>query len=134
MQPKPAEFQEAFDSAVAKYGLDVWLRLHPRERTAAIYAEMRRIDAERFGTLEFEPSARPPRFRPMAEPGAADRRPAADNAVPGNAIPDRAVPDRTVPDRAVPDRAIPGRAVPGRAVPGRAIPERVACDRLFGNR
>jgi hypothetical protein len=41
-----ATFAESLESAVTKCGTDNWLQLKPAEQAAAIYREMRRLDAE----------------------------------------------------------------------------------------
>jgi hypothetical protein len=40
------DFLRAFEAAKAKYLPEVWFGIDPSERAAAIYAELRRIDAE----------------------------------------------------------------------------------------
>ncbi len=39
-------FQQAFESVILRYSPETWQMLTPREHTAAIYREMRRMDAE----------------------------------------------------------------------------------------
>ena len=40
-------FQEAYDRVRKRFTTEAWLALDPRQITDIIYAEMRRIDAER---------------------------------------------------------------------------------------
>jgi hypothetical protein len=40
-------FQEAYDRVRERFTTEAWLTLDPRQITQIIYAEMRRIDAER---------------------------------------------------------------------------------------
>ena len=56
-----ASFGEAYDQAVRRFG-DAWFTLPLTDRTAAIYREMRSLDAERFGVQPFDPR----RMQPFA--------------------------------------------------------------------
>jgi hypothetical protein len=55
-------FQLAAKRARHSYPLDVWISLRPREQTAAIYRELRRIDAEQ-AAAKLTPRRRPERVK-----------------------------------------------------------------------
>jgi len=42
----PDRFQIAAERAASPYSADVWLTLSPSERAAAIYRELRKLDAD----------------------------------------------------------------------------------------
>jgi hypothetical protein len=45
-------FQIAAERAASSYPTEVWLTLGPSERAAAIYRELRKLDAESIGESE----------------------------------------------------------------------------------
>ena len=47
-------FRQAIEAAKRLFPEGIWVRLSPGEQTAAIYREMRRIDAERAASSESE--------------------------------------------------------------------------------
>jgi hypothetical protein len=71
-RPAPAqnapsdEFQRAAAEAEAKAGKRAWFEMSPSEQTRAIYAQLRRIDADRAAAMAFGPG-RPGRYRVAGE-------------------------------------------------------------------
>jgi hypothetical protein len=52
-------FQIAAERAASSYPTEVWLTLGPSERAAAIYRELRKLDAESFSESEDAQAAGP---------------------------------------------------------------------------
>lgn len=52
------DFQKAAAAAQGRYTKDAWMALPPREQAQAIYAELRRIDAERVAAAVAMPVRR----------------------------------------------------------------------------
>ncbi len=71
-RPAPAQnasiddFQRAAAEAEAKAGKRAWFEMSPSEQTRAIYAQLRRIDADRATAIAFCPG-RPGRYRVAGE-------------------------------------------------------------------
>jgi hypothetical protein len=55
--------QRAIEAAQRKYSPDVWLVMRPEERTAAIYEEIRRMDAEATAGAPIQHQQRKPEIR-----------------------------------------------------------------------
>lgn len=72
------EFQKAAAAARRRYADDVWFTLTVNEQAKAIYAELRRIDAERVNALlRRRDVAGPTRLR-NRQPAAREWTPAAE--------------------------------------------------------
>jgi hypothetical protein len=54
--PPSDEFQQAVAAAQNEASEHHWSEMSPREQTRAIYAQLRRIDAERAVAIAFNPS------------------------------------------------------------------------------
>ena len=52
------DFQLAAQRALRAYSLDQWLSMRPRERSDAIYCELRRIDASRAASRIGDPAGK----------------------------------------------------------------------------
>jgi hypothetical protein len=71
-RPAPAphtpvdDFQRAAAEAEANAGKRAWLEMSPAEQTRAIYAKLRRIDADHAAAMAFSPG-RPGRYRVAGE-------------------------------------------------------------------
>jgi hypothetical protein len=71
-RPAPAQnapsddFQRAAAEAETKAGERGWFEMSPSEQTRAIYAQLRRIDADRAAAMAFSPG-RPGRYRVAGE-------------------------------------------------------------------
>ena len=66
-------FQQAVAAAEAEAGKHRWPEMSPAEQTRKIYAQLRRIDAQRAEVMAFHPGVRGRYRAAKGAAGAADR-------------------------------------------------------------